>query len=146
MKKFIYIFSLFIFFGCTNVKHIYVLQDLDVNNKSVQNILDKFKAKENNKSIIFFTSWFEKDTVELINGDNLIFRKPLNTVAQLSFTTLGVVLNDEKVTINILTKKPIKIILNQEELKKHKFIYISRDAFNRKKITVEYSNIKRDFY
>ena len=145
MKKHLIIVLIIIFAGCANVKSIYRDNTLDVSNKSIEQILEKTKAKESNKSVVYFTSGFEGDTIELINGDKILFKLPIKTINQIGLANLETVLNDQEVRINILSAKPIRFLLNKEKLKTSKFVYISKEIFKNNRCIVEYSNLKKDF-
>lgn len=60
MKKYIIIIIIIISAGCSNVKSIYRENTLDVNNKSIQQILEKTKAKESNKFYCLFYKWIRR--------------------------------------------------------------------------------------
>jgi hypothetical protein len=107
--------------------------------------LEKLNATESYKSLIFLTAWFEKDTVQIINGEKMLKNEPANTLSQLSLAIAQVVENDKDVTINILSNKKTEIILTKNNLAKYKFVYISRSLDNRKKYLVEYTNKVRYF-
>lgn len=145
MKKYLIVILIIISAGCSNVKSIYRNNTLDINNRSIVQILEKNNGKENNKSIIYFTSGFDGDTIELINGSKTLFKLPIKTINQIGLANLETVLNDQEVKINILSARPVWFILNKEKLKTSKFIYISKEIFKNNKYVVEYSNLKKDF-
>ena len=62
-------------------------------------MLEKLDATESNKSLIFLTAWFEKDTVQIINGEKMLRNEPTKTISQLSLAVAQVVENDKDVTI-----------------------------------------------
>ena len=145
MKNLIYISLCFIILSCSNIKSAFSNDTLDLNDKAIKYELNRLKANDPKKSILYLTAWFEKDTIQIINGKNLLYNEPGNTIAQLSHTTIQVIENTEKVEVNILSKKPTKISLDLEKLKSHKFIYLSRKLDNRKKYVVEYTNRSRSY-
>ena len=145
MKNAIYISLCLSILSCSNIKSTFSNDTLDLNNKTTKYTLNKLKATDKNKSILFLTAWFEKDTIQIKNGKSVLYNEPGNTIAQLSLTTIQVVENDEKIEVNVLSKEPTKIVLNTEKVKSHKFIYISRDLDNRRKYLVEYTNQSRSF-
>jgi hypothetical protein len=146
MKKYLYFIPIIIFMGCSNVKSIYNDESLDTNNQSVKYILDKLNAIESDRSIVYFTNGFEGDTIELVNGEDVIFKLPIETKPQLGLAYAKAIFNEKEVKINIQATKPVKILLNKKGLKKHKFIYISKSDSKKDQYLIEYSNLKRDFY
>jgi|GEM_PF-5143987 len=146
LKKYLGFVTIIIFTGCSNVKSVYRRETLDANNQSVEYILNKLDAKEIDKSIVYFTNGFEGDTIEMVNGQDLIFKLPIETIPQLGLAHAKAISNEKEVKINIQTAKPILILLNGKELKEHKFIYISKEYSKRNRYLIEYSNLKRDFY
>ena len=145
MKNIFYFLTCLFAISCSNVKSTFSNDKLNMEDKIIQYKIKKAKAEESNKSILFLTSGFENDTIQIINGKEVLVNEPLETIAQLSLTTVQTVNNEEEVKINILSKKPTRISLNTGKLKTHKFIYIKRDIFNRKKYLVEYTNQSRNF-
>lgn len=147
MKNIYYITILsLLLYSCKNIENVYGKEKLDSTNKSIQFVLEKFDAKEANQSVVYFTSWFENDTVQMINGKDTIMNRILKTVPQLSLTAVERVLNDKKIEIIIKAEIPLKIVINQKKLKQYKFLYITRDAFKRGKFILEYSNNDKNFY
>ena len=144
MKKFSTSFLMFILFGCSNIRSVYVDRVIDLNDKSVNYAIEKAKAKNVENSIIYFTNGFVNDTIELVNGNKNIFKLPIETIDQLGLAKVQTVDNTKEVKINIKLSKPLKFVLNPIELKKHKFIYISRVQF-KNKIIIEYTNIVKRF-
>jgi hypothetical protein len=144
MRHFIYI-SLLVLYGCSNVKTIYTEGELYPNSYPIKQMFEKFDAKGLDKSVIVFTGWFEKDIIKIVNGNNVIFDEPVETNPQTGFSVFKVASNEEIIEIQVLTDKLFKISLKQEDLKKYKFVYISRDAFKRDKYGIEYSNNWKKF-
>ncbi len=139
-------FSLIVIFliGCSHIKSIYVNQDLNLNDKSVQYALEKAKAKNEDNSIIYFTNGFVNDTIELENGNQNLFTLPIETIDQIGLAMVQIVDNTKEVKINIKLSKPTKFALNPLELKNHKFIYISR-VHGKNKFIIEYTNSVKRF-
>lgn len=145
MKKIACIYLIILCSSCSNIKSVYTDSELDINDRSTNVLIEKFKAEEENKSIVIFTTWYENDTVKLTNGKNVLLNEAIETTPQLGFSEAKTVLNDESVEIHISTPKQTTIVLNSEKIKNYKFIYVSRDTFKRQKYTVEYSNILKKF-
>lgn len=141
MKNLSFIFIFFLLIGCSNVKSKFLNQNPDFN----KYMLEKLEATETNKSIIFLTAWFEKDTVQIINGEKMLYNAPAKTISQLSLAVAQVVENDKDVTVKVFSEKQTKIILSKANLAKYKFVYIRRNIDNRKKFLVEYTNKIRYF-
>lgn len=141
MKNLSYTFIFLLLISCSNVKSKFLneVQDFD------KNTLEKLKATESNKSIIFLTAWFENDTVQIINGKKMLRNEPANTISQLSLAVVQVVENDKDVAIKVLSEPETQITLTKNNLVKYKFIYISRSLDNRKMYFVEYTNKIRYF-
>lgn len=67
------IFIMLSYISCTGVKTVYTKNELYPNSYPIKEIFEKLEAGTQDKSIIVFTSWFEKDVVEIRNGDNIVF-------------------------------------------------------------------------
>ncbi len=141
MKSISFIFIFFLLFGCSNVKSKFLNEVPDFN----KYVLEKLEATESNKSLIFLTAWFEKDTVQIINGKKMLRNEPAKTISQLSLAVAQVVENDKDVTIKVLSNQKTEITLTKNDLAKYKFVYIRRSLDNRKKYLVEYTNKIRYF-
>jgi len=147
MKKVITLILLIIAsFGCSNIKIIYKKETLDTNDQATKYILNKLDAKQSSKSVLFFTTGFKGDSIELKNENNVIFNLPIETLSQLGLAHVETISNEDQLQINIQSPNPIKIFLNESDLKKYKFIYISKSETKRHRYLVEYSNRNRDFY
>lgn len=144
MKK--YVLFILMLVGCNNIKTVYHKSTLDINNKSIQQILEKAEAKEPSKSIVYFTSGFEgADIVELLNDDKILFKHPLKTINEIGLANVETVSNEKEIKINILSNKPVSFVLNRKKTRNYKFIYISKEIFKADKYIIEYSNLKKDF-
>lgn len=146
MKNFFLFFFLILIFGCTNVKIIYTNQRLNIEDVSTVNILKKAQAENKDKTIICFTNGFKNDTIELTNGKEILFKLPIQTIDQLGLAMIKTVNNNEKVNITFYSSKPIKFNLNDNDLKKYKFVYVSKKNCKSNKFIIEYSNKKRNFF
>ena len=146
MKNIYFLLLVLISTSCS-VKSIYSNDILEVNNPSFQKYLDTVNAEEDNKAIVIFTTWYENDTIRLINGEKVLLNEVFTTTAQLGLTTTAVIDKNYKVVIEIVSPKKIKRInLNKEKIGNYKFIYIKREIKNRNKYTIEYGNTKKSFY
>jgi hypothetical protein len=92
---------MFILFGCSNIRSVYVDRVIDLNDKSVNYAIEKAKAKNVENSIIYFTNGFVNDTIELVNGNKKIFKLPIETIDQLGLAKVQTVDNTKEVKINI---------------------------------------------
>lgn len=146
MKNIIYPFLLILFFvSCANPKIIYNKTVLDNENGVIKKLLKVANAETDDKSIIVFTSWFEKDTVEIVNGQEKIFSRIIETSPETGLGTFNGVSNELPVKIKIFSSKPFEIQLSQVDLKKYKFVYVKRNAQKRNEYTLEYSNEWKKF-
>ena len=146
MKNIAYSFlSIFFFISCANPKKIYTKSVLDNENGVVNKILQVAKAETSDKSVIVFTSWFEKDTIVIFNGEEEVLNRVIETSPETGFSTFKGVSNELPVKIRILSSKPFEIKLSQIDLKKYKFVYIKRDSQKRDKYILEYSNQWKKF-
>ena len=147
MKKVITIILLIIAsFGCSNIKSIYKKETLDINDQAINYILNKLDAKQSSKSVLFFTTGFIGDSIELKNENNVIFKLSIETISQLGLAHVETISNENQLEITIQSSNPIKIFLNESDLKKYKFIYISKSETKKHQYLVEYSNRNRDYY
>ena len=144
MKYFVYILLL-VLCSCGNVKTIYTKGELYPKSYPINQIFEKFNAGGLDKSVIVFTGWFEKDSIKIVNGGKIIFEEPVNTKPETGFSTFWVASNEEKIEVIVPNPKGIKITFKQEDLKKYKFVYISRDDYKRDKYEIEYSNKWKKF-
>ncbi|TGD59902.1 hypothetical protein [Flavobacterium humi] len=140
MKCIIYSLLVISTVSCVNLKIFYKDGELYSNSYPIKQIFEKYDAKGKDKSIVAFTGWFEKDTIKIINGGKVVFEEPVKTRQETGFATFWVVSNETKVEILIPNPNGIKITLKQKDLKKYKFVYISRDETKRDKYELEYSN------
>lgn len=140
MRNFLTSIFILIIVGCSNIKSVYEKQSLDTNDNSIKNVLEKLNAKESNKTILVFTSWFENDSLELVNGNESVFNKKLNTMSS-GLAIVKVLDNNKKIKITFSSKDSNTIILKESMLKKYKFIYISKDSTNKKEYLIKYSNV-----
>jgi adenylosuccinate synthase len=67
------------------------------------------------------------------------FEQVVETTPQTGFATFKAISNKKSVEIQILGKELKTISLKQQDIKKYKFVYISRDGWKRQNYTVEYS-------
>ena len=143
--KYILYFLILIFYSCGNVKTIFTEGELNPNGYPEKQLFEKFDAGGKDKSVIVFTSSFDKDTIKIMSGEKSVFDEPVETNSQTGFSVFKVVSNQEKVEIIVSNPKGIKITLKNEDLKKYKFVYLSRDAWKRDKYEIEYSNKWKKF-
>jgi len=140
-----YIFLGILVISCSNLKTVYTAGELNTNGYAEKKIFEKFQAQTPDKSVVVFTASFEKDTITILNGNKEIFKSEVETTPQTGFSGFWVVSNLE--TVELIVNKPngIKIKFKQEDLKKYKFVYLSRDAWKRDKYEIEYSNKWKKF-
>jgi hypothetical protein len=143
---FIYPFLSILFFAsCRNPKMIYNDTPINLQNGNIQGILKAANAEATDKSIIVFTSWFERDTIKIINGEEIIFDKVIQTSPDTGLSAIKPISNDKTVSILILSPNHFDIKLKKTDLQKYKFVYIKRDAWKRNKYSLEYSNEWKKF-
>ncbi len=130
---------------CGNVKTKYIKGELDPNRHTEKNILKKLNADANDKSVVVFTSGFDNDTIKIISGSKNVFERSVKTDDRIGFSTLSAINNEEKTEVQIFSDSPVKIFLKQNDLKKYKFVYISRSVFKKDKYELEYSNKWKKF-
>ena len=101
------------------------------------NYLQLNNAIEKNKSIIIFSGFDKKDSIKVIQKNNVIIEKNLSYSAQTGISEIITIENTESLRIKFLKLEPIEIFLDNKYLKKYKHIYIvRRDG----KYLVKYSN------
>ena len=144
MKSFIKIFAIILFFSScsSNVETIYKSETV----LSFDPALKKLNAESVDKSIVFFTNGFDKDSVEIRNGNTMLYKNTIETIAHLGIAKLQVVSNLEQVEISIPGRRKKYLILKTEDLRKFKYVYISKDDYKSKKdYLVEFTNKAKAF-
>ncbi len=136
---------IFLLCGCSNIKTTYISGKLDPNGYPEKKLFEKFNAGTKDKSVIVFTSGFENDTIKIINSNVNGLKKLITSSENTGFSTLIVVSNDSKTEVYMFTDNPVKISLKQNDLKKYKFVYISKSVFKKDQYQLEYSNKWRRF-
>lgn len=142
MKKLnIIIFCLFVFISCSTVKtsETYGKEMEIVENVRSKVLIEKFNAKDKDKSFLDFASQFD-NVITVKNGDSIVLNEKSKTLPMLGYTNSCIIFNNKDVEIIIDHKDKIK--LNKEQLPKYKFIYIWKDKNNYK---IEYTNKARSF-
>lgn len=140
--KYISLLMLFILFvQCSNIKSVSDGSFLNFDDKTIQYVLKKNLAGESNKNIIYFTSGFENENIEIKVGSDIVYSQKTNTISQLSLAHVQVIQNVNTISIKFDNSD---IFLNHDNLIKYKFIYISK-LMNKKKYLIEYSNKSRIF-
>lgn len=139
IKYLLFIFLVLLFYNCLQVKSVFdtgLIVDKD--HRRSNYIIDKFEIKSDN-AIIYFTDGFKDDSIQIINGKNLIYSRKLNTMRQISLAGSCIIKNNIETLIMINQNK---IKLNKEKLSSYKFIYLMK---NGKKFTLEYTNTAKSF-
>lgn len=139
------ILLIFLLSSCGNIKTSYVKGELEPNNYGEKQIFEKFNAGSNDKSVVVFTSGFEKDSIRIISGKNIVFEESVTTSENTGLAIFRVITNEEKTEVEMLTDNPIKISFKQNDLKNYKFVYISRSVFKKNKYKLEFSNKWKNF-
>jgi predicted GTPase len=147
MKKQFIIFLIFAiqFGGCISPKKVYNDTPIDKENGTIKKILKSANSETDDKSVIVFTSWFEKDTIRIMSGKKIVFERVVKTSPETGLSTFTGISNDESVKIQILSPKTFEIKLKKSDLKKYKFVYIKRNAMKRDDFSLEYSNEWKKF-
>jgi hypothetical protein len=144
MKNCIKIFAIILIIsGCSSsVETIYKSETVF----SFDPAIKKLNAESLDKSIVFFTNCFAKDSVEIRNGNTMLYKNSLETIAQIGLAKLQVVSNLENVEISIPGRTKKRLILKAKDLKKYKYVYISKDDYKSKKdYLVEFTNKAKAF-
>lgn len=127
--------------SCSGIKYKYE-NDQAYLEKWYDPTMKKLKADNSDTSIVFLTGYFEKDSVQIKNGSEVLFNSTISTSPQIGLATFEVVKNEKAAYINILKSKKGDIKLPAKFLKKYKFVYIS---YRDNKILVEFTNKGRAF-
>jgi uncharacterized protein len=141
MKYTYSILLIFTLIGCSNIKTITDNSSLNRDDKTIQYILKKNLAEDSNKNILYFTSGFDNESIEVKSGNDIVYTGKATTIDQLSLAYVQVVSNDKPVTVKL---NNTALSLNHENLNKYKFIYILK-MLNIDKYLVEYSNKNKNF-
>ncbi len=140
--KYTYSISLiFVLIGCSNTKIITDNSSLNRNDKTIQYILKKNLVEKTNKNILYFTSGFKNEKLEITIENDILYNSEINTIDQLSLAYVQVVTNDKPIIIKF---NKITLSLNYENLKKYKFVYILK-MMNKNRYLIEYSNQSKNF-
>lgn len=129
------------FVQCSNIKTVSDNSLLNHDDKTIQYILKKNLAEESDKNILYFTSGFNNENIEIKNGNDIIYSGKTSTIDQLSLAHIQLVTNVEPIVIKF--NKSV-FSLNHLDLIKYKFVYINRLMDNNKYL-IEYSNKNRIF-
>jgi len=140
MKKYLLLSCTVLFFSCSNVKSLFN-NEKSFPQYSNDLTLKKLNASESDKSLIFFTSNFANDTIEVVSGVNRLFKKSFTTENTVGLAGYEVIPNTQKAKISIESIRT-HINLKEKELKKYKYIYVSKDG---KHILIEYTNKAKMF-
>lgn len=140
MKKYIILFLVSILTGCSNIKFKFDHKPCNINLQSDPTLI-KLNAIGNDKNIIFFLNGFERDTIEIINENEILFKKAIKTGSNTGLAKYQVVTNKSNVIIRILSIKS-EILLKKQKLKEFKCVYISKKD---NQSMVEYSNTFKSF-
>lgn len=139
-----YVYSLvllFLFVQCSNIKYVSDGSLLNRDDKNIKYILKKNNVEEVNKNILYFTSGFDNENIEVKVGNDIVYSEKTSTIAQLSLAYTQVIQNEHPISIKFNNST---VSLNHNNLVKYKFIYISK-LMNKEKYLVEYSNKSRIF-
>ena len=139
-----YIYSLMLllaFMQCSNIKTVSDNSSLNHDDKTIQYILKKNLAGESEKNILYFTSGFNDVSIEVKNGNDIVYSGKTSTIDQLSLAHIQLVKNDKPIVIKF---NKFAFSLNYKDLIKYKFVYISR-LMDKNKYLIEYSNKSRIF-
>ncbi len=139
--KYIYLMLILGFVQCSNIKTVSDNSLLNHDDKTIQYILKKNLAEESDKNILYFTSGFNNENIEIKNGNDIIYSGKTSTIDQLSLAHIQLVTNVEPIVIKF--NKSV-FSLNHLDLIKYKFVYINRLMDNNKYL-IEYSNKNRIF-
>ncbi len=140
--KYVYLLTLFfLFVQCSNIKSVSDASLLNRDDKTIKYILKENSAEEVNKNILYFTSGFYNENIEVKVGSDIVYSEKTNTIDQLSLAHIQVVQNENPISIKF---NVFNISLNHNNLIKYKFIYISK-FMNKGKYLIEYSNKSRIF-
>lgn len=137
----IIVLSSFISISCTTVKttEIYGTEMEIVENVRSKVLIEKFNAKDKDKSFLIFANEFD-NFITVKNGDSLVLNEKSKTTPMLGFTIGRIIFNNKEIIITIDNREIIK--LNKEQLPKYKFIYIEKDKNHYK---IEYTNKAKSF-
>jgi hypothetical protein len=140
MKKLInyliILFTLVIFYSCSNYKTVsFPASEDSVNklNNMLKNVINE------NELFLIFTKDFDNSNVKIENNDKLVFEGLITT----NDTGKAKVLKVDKNTKITITFKDIKKVLqiNEAQMKLYKYIYIEK---NKKKFVIEFNNGHKD--
>lgn len=140
--KYIYsLILLLVFVQCSNIKTVSDNSSLNQDDKVIRYILKKNLAEDSDKNVLYFTSGFKNETIEVKNGNDIVYNEKTSTIEQLSLAHIQLVRNDKPIVIKF---NESIFSLDYEDLIKYKFVYISR-LMNKNKYLIEYSNKSRIF-
>lgn len=140
MKKSFILLIAFMLTMCTSPKVIYT-DDLckSVFEHTEDNFIDLLKATEKNYSVVIFTAVFKGEKIILKNNQEILYNDSIKDIGN-GFSKAIRVDNRFDVEIKEIEKDYI-FTLKREQLKDHKYIYIKKDMFKKKRpYTITYSN------
>ena len=114
-----------------------------VSNKEKEVFLKKLKAEAKNYSVLIFTRGYKGEGIQVSNAAKIMYSG--NVISNLKTGIGHYIRIDNTVDTKVFdsfTKK--SIILEAEEVKKHKFIYLMKDSSNKSQpFSITYSNTLR---
>lgn len=160
MRKLVLIFIALTFFACKSKKAVTsdATSGTTVNKKEYVQYRDDFrsvtkeqreaflkdiKAAENNYSVLIFTRGFKGEGIQVSNEKKVLFSG--NVISNIKTGIADEIRIDNTIDTKVFdsfTKK--SVIIESEEAKKHKFIYLMKDNSNKEMpFSITYSNTLR---
>ena len=126
--------------ACTSPKIIFTdNQCKSVFEHTKDDFIDRLKAREDNYSIVIFTSVFEGEKIIVKNNQDMLYNDSVKDIGN-GFSKAIRVDNRFDVEIKEIEKDYV-FTLKREHLKDHKYIYIKKDMFKKKRpYIITYSN------
>jgi len=140
MKKVFILLTGLMLTMCTSPKVIFT-DDLckPVFEHTEDDFIDLLKAKEENYSIVIFTTVFEGEKVTLTNNQEILYNDSIKDIGN-GFSKAIRVDNRFDVEIKEIEKDYV-FTLKREHLKDHKYIYIKKAMFRKNRpYSITYSN------
>ena len=142
------IFLLLLFFileSCSAPKIEFAESKKVISNSSNEEFLNFLKAKDTIYSVVFFTSVFEHDSIEVKENNKILFADIITSVKSLGLAKTLRINNTSQIKITDVNLD-YSFNLKQQLSTKYKYIYIQKKKYDNNRYVITYSNTHRAFY
>ncbi len=143
MKNIMLLLILCIFTMCKTPKVEYKEYELSLPESVVERALISLNATEDKYSVLIFTQGFTGETMEITNGNEMVFHNVLKSIQNLGYAKKFRIDNTQLTTITELPQQ-YSFTVKSKMAMNYKYIYIHRNISNGR-YTITYSNTLKGF-